>query len=164
MQLNVRKNIWGCDMGYRSEVAYVINFISPSKRDEYINVVLATQDKNLIHALKECEVTDDGGEARINFYASDVKWYESYDDVKMHDRLLEFIDDTYHDGGNIGWKFIRVGEEHGDVDEKDGGDSEIIYELHDDFYPTQGMEIPFVAGYKSIGDVLTDVNKEETNA
>ena len=29
-------------MGYRSEVAYVINFISPSKRDEYINVVLAT--------------------------------------------------------------------------------------------------------------------------
>ena len=95
----------------------------------------------------------------FEFRATNVKWYDSYPDVKMHDRLLEFIDDTYHDGGNIGWKFIRVGEEHGDVDEKDGGDSEIIYELHDDFYPTQGMEIPFNAGYKSIGDVLTGVNQ-----
>jgi hypothetical protein len=148
-------------MGYRSEVAYVIGFDTKERREEFVALIRVRGDE-LWTALQECGIEE--GRTRINFYASDVKWYESYPDVKMHDRLLEFISKHYDDGDGIGWKFIRVGEEHGDVDEQDGGDSEIIYELHDDFYPTQGMEIPFNAGYQTIGDVLTSVNKEEQHA
>jgi len=148
-------------MGYRSEVAYVIGFDTKERREEFVALIRVRGDE-LWTALQECGIEEN--RPRINFYTSDAKWYDSYPDVKMHDRLLEFISQNYDLDDGVGWKFIRVGEEQGDVDERDGGDSDVISDLHDDFYPTQGMEIPFIAGYKSIGDVLTDVNKEEQHA
>ena len=140
-------------MGYRSEVAYVINFEDKQKLNEFIAKVMVLGG-DVANALKECEIeVVDGAFScyRINFYAVDVKWYESYPDVKAHEQLLDFAGEWFPDGG-VGWKFIRIGEEMGDVDDRDGGDDDFI--PYDDFYPTQGMEIPFSASYEPVGDNL----------
>ena len=148
-------------MGYRSDVAYVIGFDTDEKRDEFVALIRVRGDE-LWTALQECGM--DEHQPRINFYAGDVKWYDSFPDVQMHDKLLTFIADNYSDEGGIGWKFIRIGEEQGDIQEEEGGDHDTVSYLHDDFYPTQSMEIPFSSNYTDIKNLLTDVNKESANA
>ena len=142
-------------------------------RDEFM-ALIKVEGGEMWQALKECAIDPSQYRTRLNFYADSVKWYDSYPDVKMHNALLEFISEHYDtdDGkeGGVGWKFIRVGEDQGDVDEREGGDHDIVCELHDDFYPTQGMEVPFTIGhYEPIGESieneeLTDVNKENEHA
>jgi hypothetical protein len=151
-------------MGYRSEVAYVINFSTTEKRDEYINLVLASANEDLITALKECEVPiplkeDDWQACCINFYARDVKWYDSYDEVKAHTRLYKWAEELYPD--DSGWHFIRIGEEMGDIhDETDGNSCGETPE--DDFYTYTSMEIPFNANYEPFNlDAFLTTPKEE---
>lgn len=123
-------------MGYRSEVAYVIRFRDEEKRKEFLALMKVRGD-SLWEALKECGL--DKHEPNINFYACDVKWYESYPDVKWHHDLLEWIDANYAE--HAGWRFLRVGEEMGDTDDREGGHMDMI--PYDDFNFYQGMEVPF---------------------
>ena len=132
-------------MGYRSEVAYVINFSSKEKRDDYINVVLATGDTHLIDALKDCDVPfDSSHDTRINFYAIDVKWYDSYEDVKAHTKLYNWAVELYPD--DCGYRFICIGEEEGDIENDSDGEGEWI-PYDDDFYTYASMEVPFNTQY-----------------
>lgn len=155
-------------MGYRSQVAYVINFSSTEKRDEYINLVLATGNSALIKALKECEVPillrkavgmpADWQACRINFYANDVKWYESYPEVQAHIRLYKWAEELYPD--DCGWRLIRVGEEEGDIQEDtDGAGNETP---EDDFYTVTSIETPFSTNYDPFDvDAFLTTTKEE---
>lgn len=124
-------------MGYRSDVAYTIRFTT---EEAYRLFIAEAKVKDLGKCFKddtshweEAECDDDLW--RINFSATGVKWYDSYPDVDMHNKLIElaedWVDSDTHreikDGGSgdeayrIGFIFIRIGEESDDIEEKAGG-------------------------------------------
>jgi hypothetical protein len=110
----------------------------------------------MIDALKECQVDFDG--CMINFHAYDVKWYESYEDVKGHTNLYELVDkeDTqFHE--KCGYAFLRVGEESGDIQDDSGG----IDPPYDDFYTSTSIEVPFDTSYTPYGDALEKLTKDQ---
>ena len=146
-------------MGYRSQVAYVIAFDDDADTrvmGQFINYVMGSGDEHLIEALKECDVDFDA--QRINFYASDVKWYDSYDEVKAHTKLYELVvneETPFYPHAHA--KFIRVGEEQGDIQEEDFGDDP----PYDDFYTVTTIELPFSTNYEPYGKVLEQLTKQQ---
>lgn len=89
-------------MGYRSEVAYIIEFESIELRNEYVAMILVHGGR-LLEALEECEIPDDS--PRINFWCCDAKWYDTYEDVKAHVRIREWAHELYPD--QCDWRFLR---------------------------------------------------------
>lgn len=144
-------------MGYRSQVAYVIAFDEDANvMGKFINYVMGSGDEHMITALKECEV--DFKANRINFYATDVKWYESYVDVQGHTRLYELcINEETPFYPHAHARFVRVGEEDGDVQAEDFGDDP----PYDDFYPITEIRLPFDCDYTSYGKTLDELTKQQ---
>lgn len=143
-------------MGYRSEVAYRIGFDDSQTLGLFIQHVIGSGDTHMIQALKECEV--DFKEFFINFYANDVKWYESYEDVKGHKDLYELCDEEdtpFYD--KCGYAFYRIGEEAEDIENMEGG----MNPPYDDFYTQTTLEMPFDREYKCYGDILDELTKQQ---
>jgi hypothetical protein len=123
-------------MGYRSEVAYTIRFTSDDERAKqsfYTFIAEAKARAATAGCFNEVQGRWGGGDGlevdeqrfRINFSASDVKWYESYEDVQHHEALIELAAEWANDEDNhseIAYSFVRIGEETDDIDEKNGGD------------------------------------------
>lgn len=107
-------------MGYRSDVAYVIKFHTIEDRDNFVTLMLAKNDPVTTQALDECEhrYKDD---PLISFSTDDVKWYESFSDVKMHHSLMEQAQELY----NAGWRFVRIGEDTGDIEQEEHGEMDL---------------------------------------
>lgn len=146
-------------MGYRSEVAYSIGFTSEKVMGQFINYVFGSEDEKMIEALKECEVCFK--ELRINFHAYDCKWYESYEDVQGHTRLYELCDDEEAPFySHSDYKFMRVGEEQGDIDDMYSNNSGEL-DMHDGFYTVTSIEIPFSNNYVPYGKQLDELTKEK---
>jgi hypothetical protein len=140
-------------MGYRSEVAYVIAFEDKTTLNEFISLVMLKGGAEA-EALKECQiVVQDNGrkECFINFYADDVKWYDSYAEVEAHTWLYQYAVERFED--KCAYKFLRIGEEQGDI-EDDHSDPSDKFDLYQDFYTRAIMEIPFEPSYKPVGDAL----------
>ena len=119
-------------MGYRSEVAYVIKFDDIQTRDNFITLMLAKNDEHVTRAVEECEYgyNDD---PVITFEAQDVKWYESYDDVKAHHYLMREAVEIYGEEKGGRFRFIAVGEdgaEQFDEDDSEGDLYEYITTVH----------------------------------
>ena len=147
-------------MGYRSEVAYTIGFEDEHTMGLFINYVFSTNDEHMIQALKECEVCFK--ELRINFHAYDVKWYESYDDVKGHTALYALPnDESTQFYEKCDYKFIRVGEEQGDIDEEYSNNTGHTIDLHDGFYTVTSIEMPFSNNYTPYGDTLAKLTEQQ---
>jgi len=109
-------------MGYRSTVAYVIQFEDAEHKKEFIAV--HKLDDRFKDAIEELNNTDEDG-SYVSFYAEDIKWYPSYEDVAMHERLLDYINelsntDSYEK--SISARFIRIGEDTGDTQDEGYGD------------------------------------------
>ena len=135
-------------MGYRSDVAYVINFKNREVRDDFIALIMAKGGKEL-EALKEClipEVTEEDSTAQINFFAGDVKWYRSFPDVSSHHNLMEFAVQQFKDDAD--YRFIAVGED-GQAEEED---SDGEYVPYDDLHTVSYIETPFEKEYEAVGD------------
>jgi hypothetical protein len=130
-------------MGYRSEVAYVIRFKDKEMRDLFVSIQRAKADTHINEALNELVEVEDN---MLGYHADHVKWYDSYDDVKAHESLMEFALDLfgeeYSDDYNsqAGYKFIRLGEETEDNIDEEGGNSEELY-AYVDWY--RGTNISF---------------------
>lgn len=132
-------------MGYRSTVAYTIRFTAlPSPQeaeggkfpsDQEIQsakgsfyTFLADAKVKFPSAMSDEAMTIDEKNLALNFFASDVKWYESYEDVKCHMELLQLAQDwaenVDEENGNtkgnkhIGGIFVRIGEETDDITEE----------------------------------------------
>ena len=98
-------------MGYRSDVAYAIAF--PSKETRIRFMATAALDSEI--ELKDFKLV---GDSTVLLSYEQVKWYEGYDWVKAHMRLLEDAKIQL-----FGWQFLRVGEGAGDVEQdSDDGD------------------------------------------
>jgi len=73
----------------------------------------------------------------IKYFAEAVKWYETFDDVTCHIEFLSLVGDYIEDRNdspnptpNIGYSFVRIGEEYNDIEtSSDGhwGASEMLY-------------------------------------
>jgi hypothetical protein len=147
-------------MGYRSEVGYVIQFepdikwadsVTDEQKDitgkDLFNIFLNDAKNNPLTKLAFDEADDDFSldedKLRIKFYADHAKWYESFDDVACHEKLLELVDEYIDAQENnekfrkvsISYGFVRIGEETEDIDSRYGG-----YDGYDLIYPTRGIE------------------------
>ena len=141
-------------MGYRSEVAYRIVFTNKQVLNEFIALVMMKGNEER-KALSECEIeVQDNGRAEcfVNFYAQDVKWYESYPDVQAHTWLYKYAVERFED--DCAYQYLRIGEDRDDIEEEEGGSDDWIDFVRDDFYITRGMELPFSCGYEPVGDNL----------
>ena len=138
-------------MGYYSEVGYKIKFdeVVPYSNDtpdsekqktsrDLFNLFLAeakAKDETKL-CFEDDDFEIDEQNLFIKFYASSVKWYDDYKDVQCHEALLELADewiqqqveDKKLEGSCIRWGFVRIGEEHDDVDERHNNDGyELVY-------------------------------------
>ena len=128
-------------MGYRSTVAYSIRFIPP-REDEpergftaehckgtfYTFLADAKANEDTAGAFLDEDLKVDEGNLAIYFYAGHVKWYESYEDVKCHEALLDLSKEWADDGDcsnpYIGGAFARIGEEMEDMVEECWGEGD----------------------------------------
>jgi len=119
-------------MGYRSEVTYAISFRDLDYKRKF--VALNKLHPNFAEVLNEC-VEVDSDLLYIIFEHNYIKWYEGYEGVNHHMQMLREIEDESMEG--VAAKFVRVGEEHGDVEE--------IYYQGDSDYEPNAEEIPVEA-------------------
>jgi hypothetical protein len=123
------------DMGYRSTVAYTIRFtpnpenlpyktldgIKEAKESFY--TFLAEAKLKYLGAFSDESMKVDEKKLAIYFFASDVKWYESYEDVKVHEDLIQLSKDWADmENKHIGGIFTRIGEEMDDIVEEGWGE------------------------------------------
>ena len=108
-------------MGYRSEVAYAIQFKDADALKEFVGLHAINEDTR--QALNECELSNDDQPALL-FKAEDDKWYDSFEEVQAHNKLLDSVDEAFSD--RAGYHFLRIGEDDDDNEQKDGGHRELI--------------------------------------
>jgi hypothetical protein len=138
-------------MGYRSEVAYRIGFRDKKILNEFIAKVMVLGGAEC-EALRECSIEEDGDTWFINFYASDVKWYEGYKEVDGHTHLYNLAIEWYPD--DCAYQFLRVGESDDDSECENDGADDILDSVWDDFRIIRYIETPFSISYEPIGDKL----------
>ena len=128
-------------MGYRSEVAYSIRFIprlseiqttedeiEKAKASFYTFIAEAKSKEDTAGAFADEHIKINEDDLAIYFYADHVKWYETYEDVKCHEALLdlsrEWADDGDCSNPYIGGAFTRIGEELEDMVEECWGEGQ----------------------------------------
>jgi hypothetical protein len=133
-------------MGYRSDVAYLIR--GPKDTMMGLLAQIKVAEPHLQEALKDCVVTEqpskhwvyeDGKSHEVTvptvtvaFHMQGVKWYDSYPYVQNHEALRRYFADAHeehNDSYEIDTRFVRIGEETGDIDETDTGDDH--WDLHE---------------------------------
>jgi len=121
-------------MGYRSTVAYTIRFIPPQKDEPekgltaqncratfFTFLAEAKANGDTAGAIADSEyLTIDEKELTLNFFADDVKWYESYPDVQKVMEVFRFIDDEVESSWQ--YEFVRLGEDDNDVEVRSSDD------------------------------------------
>ena len=142
-------------MGYRSEVGYVIAFQNnidwtdeASDKDkamtgrDVFNTFLAEAKSN--PETKQCFDDADADTYEVNVekmfikgHWLDVKWYDDYDDVKCHHKLMEMASEYINSQRDndkikfttISYGFVRIGEENDDIETEYDGDEgwDLIY-------------------------------------
>lgn len=123
-------------MGYRSDVAYIIEFESFEHRDTYANLKLALAPDDPEHqAILECDY-ESKDRPVITFKATDVKWYPSYYEVQGHTRLYHGVKDVYD---TARWRFLALGED-GQTDDQADDDEGTLY---DDLYVVHQLNCSF---------------------
>jgi hypothetical protein len=121
-------------MGYRSDVAYKIQFESEDKWNVFLLEAKSKPETRLAFEDEELEVVHDKQE--IRFVSCGTKWYSGYPDVDCHTHLLLLCDeynDRFDEAGEhtCSYLFRRIGEEEDDIQCESGGDPDWDWiELH----------------------------------
>jgi hypothetical protein len=123
-------------MGYRSNVMAIIypdggNTFEASAKYEQLKVLMGTTFKDVVDEFGDPYMTWMHKEHALMFSLEDVKWYPSYPDVQLFEKMLAAFDvaDDGSDAGISGYctEFVRVGEENDDVEERHTGDNNQYY-------------------------------------
>ena len=132
-------------MGYRSNVAYLILFDDKEVYDQFRvqykldDAYLLCREDERNPSTSNVTLEFDEENHAIKFNAYDVKWYDDFDDVKCHEALLKLADEYGEKYKGVSWAFVRIGEEQGDVETKDGY-SESIRSAQDYLYPVSSIQ------------------------
>ena len=128
-------------MGYRSTVAYTIRFVPVEQegidfvmaeeraRGAFFTFITEAKSKDTVAgAFLDEDLVVDEENLQIRFFAENVKWYESYEDVQCHESLMglshEWADDDDCTCPYIGGAFARIGEETQDTVEEVWGEGD----------------------------------------
>jgi hypothetical protein len=111
-------------MGYRSEVAVVIAFKDEEQRNTFLALQVAKKDEDMNEVLKEVKKLESN---KLFYYASDVKWYESYGFVKAMTHLYLEAVELFGDDG-AGYRFTRIGEEVEDIEISEDGEYDDLWD------------------------------------
>ena len=117
-------------MGYRSNLMALIYPDACASEEqmlekyEQLKVLMGTTFKEVVDEYFGSCMTWMEEECVLKFDISDVKWYPSYPDVQMFEKMVEAFD-----GDVPGYctEFVRVGEETEDVEERHAGDNNQYY-------------------------------------
>jgi hypothetical protein len=108
-------------MGYRSDVAYMIQF---HKQDDYWGFVAEAKcDPDTAMCFTDEGFKQNDKKLSVHFGADQVKWYPDYVDVQCHILLWDKArdrEDSSH--GVCDGYFARIGEEADDITELSFGD------------------------------------------
>lgn len=121
-------------MGYRSDVAYIIEFKSFEDRDAHIALMLAKNEPSLNEAIEEVE-HDSKERPIVTFKAECVKWYDDFPSVKAHTYLFR----QAHELFGADYRFVAIGE---DGQENYEEEENFAY-LADDLYSVHKLETSF---------------------
>ena len=138
-------------MGYRSDVAYVIEFEDLQTLNEFIALVMVKGGEEK-KALSECLILPK--DCRICYHADDVKWYESYTQVMAHTWLYNYAVERFGEE-RAGYEFVRIGEDTDDIESESMGDIQ-----HGSIAVNRSLDLPFEYDYEPIGDALSIVEVE----
>lgn len=122
-------------MGYRSDVAYKMWFDNIEVRNAYIDMVLARTEPLLEEALGECDIAV--GQPYITFEVQSVKWYDGFDDVESHLRLLRLGEEWFPD--SYGALLRRIGEDLDDIETDEFGTHALLE--HDEIEVRRSLEL-----------------------
>jgi predicted nuclease of restriction endonuclease-like RecB superfamily len=110
-------------MGYRSDVAYAIQFKDADERATFRDVMLHKNDQHITQALEETQDYRDGFKDKyIVFKIEDVKWYKGYKDVDAHHALLIEAEDLFE----ASYRFIAIGEDGQETYEEGGEEQDTL--------------------------------------
>lgn len=109
-------------MGYRSDVAYAIQFNDANERATFRDVMMHKNDTHITQALEE--VTD-YVERYIVFKDTDTKWYDSYPEVQAHRQLMEQACELFE----ASYRFIAIGEDGAETYNADGPNEDDLYDM-----------------------------------
>lgn len=120
-------------MGYRSDVKYMIMFPNETLAKEFIAIYSIDEVTN--RALEELKCISISGQFPLLFGEfDDVKWYETFPEVRAHTTLIAIAAELGYGTG-----FVRIGEDLDDVEEEYNiGDHE-AFEGGGDIYGRVGV-------------------------
>ena len=132
-------------MGYRSNVAYLILFDKKEVYDQFKaqyklddSFKLCWEDE-ANPSTSSVTLEFDEKNLAIKFNAYDVKWYDDFDDVICHNKLLELASEYGDKYKGVTWSFVRIGEEQGDVETRYDDHSDEQY-ASDYLYPVSSIQ------------------------
>ena len=149
-------------MGYRSDVVIAVAMGSKKDLDELMSVYalnIFVQKENLIPSWEIGEYED----AWVAMYtAEQVKWYDSYDDVKGFEALTKLAENFWEERNMpYAYRFIRIGEEDNDIEiscnesEDDVQGSRLADTLADALYISRQINNEVEFANDNVSDSLT---------
>lgn len=111
-------------MGYRSDVmclVYPDTQLRLEDRENYavLKTLMNTTFKDVLDEWGEDVEWIDGNHC-LKFEIEDVKWYESYPQVQRFSEMVQFFKNS---SPKYCVEFVRIGENHDDVEEEHHGDT-----------------------------------------
>lgn len=138
-------------MGYRSDVAIGMSFKDKGSLAAFLSYV-RLGGKMPPEELALYTVTDAGElGVLLHAYFDDVKWYESYPDVKCHTNLMGMARES-----GAGTAFVSIGEDHNDTT-VEIDTAEVDLDLYDFFGVSRQLNRPDTG--TSIKDFLNDTQE-----
>ncbi len=113
-------------MGYRSEVAMLIVGSGVPALIANARLTGFGKDAKVVdECIGELRIWPD----RIELYADGWEWYDSYQDVQWFESLWSEAEALGQTGVDISGRFVRIGEDANDIDERAFGDAALWDEL-----------------------------------
>lgn len=120
-------------MGYRSDLVVLIypdveRVEDAAPKYEQLKLLMGTTFKDVVEEFGDPYMTWIDLDHVLKFELNDVKWYPSYRDVQMFEKMLSAFK-GYDDDDIKGYctEFVRIGEEADDTDEVHTGDNNNYY-------------------------------------
>ena len=125
-------------MGYRSEVGMILSAesyellvceLEKERVDRILNNNNPDKFSSTIDLLDEME--NDGASnlpensTDIIFYYSWIKWYDSYDEIRFIERMLDMMEER-----DLAYSFLRIGEENQDIDARYNRSEDLCIDMY----------------------------------
>lgn len=131
-------------MGYRSDVAIAVAFNTREQMEEVLAVYRIDPRVQKHNVMKEWKLCPDHEPPYMVYAQNAVKWYDSYEDVKAFEHIINVCESfAAVRGFEYLYRLVRIGEEQSDIDVAEGGNDPGYYMsdfLNDRLHPVRHIE------------------------